>query len=67
MHEEQDNKYSKKVFLPANIFNILSWSVSVKYKDHESPTVICTIGSIVIEKTLLDLGIIINFLPYSVY
>jgi len=39
----------------------------VKYKDAGYPIISCTIGTTVIDKTLLDLGASVNLLPYSVY
>lgn len=56
-----------KVFLAANIFSMLSWLVSVKYKDLKSPIISCTIMSIVIERALLDLRASINLLSYYMY
>jgi hypothetical protein len=57
----------KKVFLAANLSDLLSTSVPVKYKDPGCPTISCTIGTTVIDKALLDLGAGVNLLPYSVY
>ena len=57
----------KKVFLAANISEILSNSIPVKYKDPGCPTISCTIGNTVIKQALLDLGASVNLLPYSVY
>ena len=39
----------------------------MKYKDAGYPIISCTIGTTVIDKTLLDLGASVNLLPYSVY
>ena len=38
----------------------------MEYKDAGYPIISCTIGIIVIDKTLLDLGASVNLLPYSV-
>ena len=53
----------KKVFLATNISEILSGSISVKYKDPGCPTISCTIGKTKISRALLDLGVSINLLP----
>ena len=39
----------------------------MKYKDPRSPTISVNIGGTCIDKALLDLGAIVNLLPYSVY
>ena len=38
-----------------------------KFKDPNSPTISCVIGNQCFDKSLLDLGASVNFLPYSVY
>ena len=45
----------KKVFLIANISEIIKSMVPVKYKDPGYLTLSCTIGTTVIDKALLDL------------
>ena len=57
----------KKVFLVINISNLLSNQIPVKYKDPDCPTISCTIGQIEINRALLDLGVSINLLLFSVY
>ena len=57
----------KKVFLAANISEIIKSTTPVKYQDLGCPTLSCTIGTTVIDKALLDLGASVNLLPYSVY
>jgi len=57
----------KKVFLAANICEIIKSIMPVKYKDPRCLTLSCTIGTTVIDKALLDLGSSVNLLPYSVY
>ena len=57
----------KKVFLIANLSEIIKIMVPVKYKDPGCPTLSCTIGITMIDKALLDLGVSVNLLPYSVY
>ena len=39
----------------------------MKYKDPGCPTILVNIGGTCVEKALLDLGAIVNLLPYSVY
>ena len=39
----------------------------VKYKDPGTPTISVNIGGTCIDKALLDLGVSVNLLPYSVY
>ena len=39
----------------------------MKYKDPGCPTISVMIGETCVEKALLDLGAIVNLLPYSVY
>jgi len=57
----------KKVFLAANISEIIQNAMSVKYKDSGCLTISYTIEAIVIDKALLDLGGSVNLLSYSVY
>ena len=57
----------KKVFLAANISEMLSNPIPLKRKDPGSPIISCIIGNTHIDKTLLDLGASFNLLPYSVY
>ena len=38
-----------------------------KLKDPGTPTITCIIGNCTVDRALLDLGAIINLLPYSVY
>lgn len=39
----------------------------VKYKDSSGPTILCTIGNTIANKTLFDLGESVNLFPYSTY
>ena len=57
----------KKVFLTINISEQLSNQIPIKYKDPGCPTISCTIGQTAINHALLDLGVSINLLPFSVY
>jgi hypothetical protein len=60
-------KVSKKAFMTEQIISILQCKLPIKYKDPSCPTITCMIGIGRIERTLLDLGASVNFLPYSVY
>ena len=57
----------KKVFLAANISEIIKSTVPIKYKDPRCPTLSCTIETTVIDKALLDLEASVYLLGYSVY
>ena len=59
--------HQKKVFLAANISEIIKSIMPVKYKDPGCLTLSCTIGTKVIDKALLDLRASVNLLSYSVY
>lgn len=63
---KQITHISKRAFLIVHISFILSCQPRVKNKDHGYPTVSCIRGDILIEKTWLDLGAIVNFLSFSV-
>ena len=39
----------------------------MKYKDPRSPTISVNIGGTCVERALLDFGVSVNLLPYSVY
>ena len=49
------------------VSTILSANNKLKYKDLSCPTISCIIGAHKIEHALLDLGVSVNLLPYSVY
>ena len=57
----------KKVFLAANISEIIKSTMPVKYKDPGCLTLSCTIETTVIDKALIDLGASVNLLPYLVH
>ena len=57
----------KKAFLTEQVSAIIQSRNPVKYKDPGSPTISVNIGGNCIDKSLLDLGAIVNLLPYSVY
>ena len=60
--KKKAHQTSKKVFLAANISEIIQNNMPVKYKDPS-----CTIGTTVIDKALLELGASVNLLSYSIY
>ena len=65
--EKRKTNVAKKVFLATNIYELLSGSIPVKYKDPDCSTIACTIGQAKINCALLDLGANINLLSFSVY
>ena len=65
--KKRSHQTPKKVFLTANISEIIKSAVPVKYKDPGCLTLSCTIGTTVIDKALLDLGASDNLLQYLVY
>ena len=57
----------KKAFLTEQVNAIIQSKTPVKYKDPGSPIISVNIGGTCIDKSLLDLGVSVNLLPYSVY
>jgi hypothetical protein len=57
----------KKAFITEQVSAILQCKLPLKYKDPRCPTITCMIGVSQIERALLDLGVSVNLLPYSVY
>ncbi|XP_059446560.1 uncharacterized protein LOC132178122 [Corylus avellana] len=57
----------KKAFLTEQVSSILQCKLPIKYKDLGCPTISCMIGVSRIERALLDFGVSVNLLPYSVY
>ena len=57
----------KKAFLTEEVSAIIQSKNPVKYKDPGSPIISVNIGGTCIDKVLLDLGVSVNLLPYSVY
>ena len=57
----------KKAFLREQVSAIIQSKTPVKYKDPGSPIISVNIGGTCIDKALLDLGVGVNLLPYSVY
>ena len=58
---------NKKAFLTKQVSAIIECKTPVKYKDPGCPIISVNIGSISVEKALLDLGASVNLLPYSMY
>ena len=58
---------NKKAFLTEQVSAIIGNKTLVKYKDPGCPTISVNIGGISVEKALLDLGVSVNLLPYSMY
>ena len=57
----------KKAFLTEQVSSIIQCKTLVEYKDPGTPTISVNIGRTCIDKALLDLGVSVNLLPYSVY
>ena len=57
----------KKAFLTKQVSAIIQCKTPVKYKDPGCPTISVNIGGTCVEKALLDLGVSVNLLPYSMY
>jgi hypothetical protein len=57
----------KKAYLTEQVSSILQCKLPIKYKDPRCPTIACMIGESRINRALLDLGVSMNLLPYSVY
>ena len=58
---------NKKAFLTEQVSFIIQCKTLFKYKDPGSLTILVNIGGTCIDKALLDLGAIVNLLPYSMY
>ena len=58
---------TKKAFLTKQVSAIIQCKSPVKYKDPGCPTISVNIGGTCVEKALLNLGVRVNLLPYSVY
>ena len=57
----------KKAFLTEQVSAIIQCKTPVKYKDPGCPTISVNMGGTCLEKALLDLGVSVNLLPYSMY
>ena len=65
--KKRNTHVPKKIFLAANISEVITNTLPTKYKDPGCPTITCTIGESTIRNCLVDLGASINLLPLSVY
>ncbi|XP_059458297.1 uncharacterized protein LOC132187883 [Corylus avellana] len=61
------NHIPKKVLLTEQVSSLIKHNTPPKFKGPEAPTISCIIGKREIDKALLDLGVGVNLLPYSVY
>lgn len=50
-----------------NVFVVIQRKIHAKYKDPRMFTIPCMIGNTRFEKTMIDLGAVINVMPYSIY
>ena len=67
MHYKIGLNVSKKAFLTEQVSSIIQCKSPVKYKDPSYLTISVMIEETCVKKTLLDLGVSVNLLPYSVY
>ena len=56
-----------RAFLTEQVSANIQCKTPVKYKDPGCPTILVNIGGTYVEKSLLDLGVSVNLLPYSMY
>jgi len=59
--------WKRKPFLAEQVSTILQNNNALKYKDPGCPIISCFIGEHKIKRALLDLGVSVNLLPYSVF
>ncbi|XP_022851187.1 uncharacterized protein LOC111372976 [Olea europaea var. sylvestris] len=57
----------KTTFLTKQVSGVIEQKILPKYKDTGCPTMSCTIGNHEFVQALLDLGVIVNFMPYAIY
>ena len=57
----------KGTFLSSKVSAIIRNELSPKFKDPSTPTISCIIGEKKINNALLDLGLSVNLLPFTVY
>ncbi|XP_059436756.1 uncharacterized protein LOC132169812 [Corylus avellana] len=61
------NTIPKKVLLTEQVSSLIKHNTPPKFKDPGAPTISCIIEKSEIDRALLDLGVGVNLLPYSVY
>jgi hypothetical protein len=66
-NRKSKNHIPKKVLLTEHVSSLIQHNTPPKFKDPRAPTISCIIGQKEIDKALLDLGVGVNLLPYSVY
>ena len=64
---ERGLNVDKKAFLTEQVSAIIQCKTPVKYKVSGCPTISVNMGGTCVEKALLDLGVSVNLLPYSMY
>ena len=57
----------EKTFLTEQVSAIIQCKTPIKYKDPSYPTISVNIKGTCVDRALLDLGVNVNLLPYSVY
>jgi len=57
----------KRAFLTSNVSSIISHQMPLKCKDPGCPTISIVVGNHTIHQALLDLGVSVNLLPFTVY
>ena len=57
----------KTTFLTEHVSVVIQHKTPPKYKNPGCPTISCTIGDYIIKHALLDLGVSVNLIPFSVY
>ena len=57
----------KRTFLTYNVSSIISNHFPVKYKDPGYPTISIVTDDQLIQRALLDLGVVVNLLLFTVY
>jgi hypothetical protein len=61
------NHIPKKVLLTEHVSSLIQHNTPLKFKDPGAPTISCIIRQKEIDKALLDLGVGVNLLLYSLY
>ena len=60
-------KVDEKVSVGKNVVVVFQRKLPSKCKDPSTFTISCTIGNTYFEREMLDLGSLINVMPYSIY
>ena len=67
MHFKEEAKGNEKVSVGENVSTVLQKKLPPKCKDPGMFTSPCKIGNTRFERAMLDLGVSINVIPYSIY